>query len=78
MSIIDQIPQSQLSRKGQTGGISTSAKNSTNYDNTLVTTRGQGQVISQITPLNQSNLAPVPGETTDKSYINTAFNQSLK
>jgi hypothetical protein len=71
MSIINQISQSQLSKKSQTGGIAISNKNITNYDNTLVITRGQGKVISQIEPLNQSNLSLQPGETNDESYLNT-------
>ena len=47
------------------------SKNITNYDNTLVTTRGQGNVISQIELPNQSNLSLEPGETNDQSYSNT-------
>jgi hypothetical protein len=68
MSIINQISQSQLSVKGETGGIAINNKNVTNYNNTLVTTRGQGNVISQI---ELSNLSLEPGETNDQSYLNT-------
>jgi hypothetical protein len=78
MSILNQIPQSQLSRKGQTGGFSTNNKISANYDNTVVATRIRGQVITQINPINQSNLAPAPGESTDQSYLDNSFDQALK
>jgi hypothetical protein len=71
MSILNQTSQSQLSVKGKKGGIAINSKNITNYDNTLVTTRGQGNVISQIELPNQSNLSLEPGETNDQSYLNT-------
>lgn len=71
MSIINQISQSQLSSKSGKGGITNNSNNITNYDNTLVTTRGQGNVISQIEPPNQSNLSPEPGETNQQSYLIT-------
>jgi hypothetical protein len=71
MSILNQTSQSQLSVKGKKGGIDINSKNITNYDNTLVTTRGQGNVISQIELPNQSNLSLEPGETNDQSYLNT-------
>jgi len=66
MSILNQTSQSQLSVKGKKGGIAINNKNITNYDNTLVTTRGQGNVIPQIEPPNQSNLSPEPGKKPTK------------
>lgn len=78
MNILDQISQSQLSNKTETGGFKSDIKNSSNYDNTLIATKGNGKVISQIDPLSQSNLAPAPGATTDQSYIQTSFNQTIK
>jgi hypothetical protein len=71
MSILNQTSQSQLSVKGKKGGIAINSKNITNYDNTLVTTRGHGNLISQIELPNQSNLSLEPGETNDQSYLNT-------
>ena len=78
MSILDQVSQSQLSNKDKTSGIAVNSSNSSNYDNTLITTKGQGQVIQQIDPANQSNLAPAPGASSDQSYLTTIFDQTLK
>jgi len=78
MAILNQETQSQLSSKNNNGGIFTNRVNITNYDNTLIATAGKGQVISQIDPLNQSNLAPAPNAATDQSYLEQSFEQSIR
>ena len=78
MAIINQETQSQFASKNNKGGISTNIKNNTNYDNTLVSTSGQGKVIAQVNPLDSSNLSPKPGASTQESYIKKSFERSLK
>ena len=79
MAILNQETQSSLSNNKNTkGGLSTNLKGGTNYNNTLVSTKGQGKVISQVNPLDSSNLAPKPGSTNQQSYIEKSFGQSLK
>lgn len=78
MAIIKQETQSQFASKTNKGGVTTNIKNTTNYDNTLVSTAGKGQVISQVNPLDPSNLSPKPGSSSQQSYIKKSFDQSLK
>jgi hypothetical protein len=78
MAILNQTAQSQLSNKNKNAGVATSKANSTNYDNTLIITAGKGEVISQVDPLNQSNLAPAPNAAADQSYIKKAYDQNLR
>lgn len=78
MAILNQETQSQFANNTIKGGLSTNANDITNYDNTLVSTRGQGQVISQVNPLDPSNLAPKPGSASQQSYIQQSFEQSLR
>ncbi len=78
MSILNQETQSQLSNKNSNGGFSSNKASITNYDNTLIATAGKGQVISQIDPLSQSNLAPAPNAAADQSYLEKSFEQSIR
>ena len=78
MAILNQETQSQLSNKNKNAGVANSLASSTNYDNTLIITAGKGEVISQVDPLNQSNLAPAPNAAADQSYIKRAYDQNLR
>ena len=78
MAILNQETQSQFASNTRKGGLSTSTKDNTNYDNTLIKTRGQGEVINQVDPLNQSNLAPAPNAANSQSYIQQSFEQSIR
>jgi hypothetical protein len=64
MSILNQIPQSQLSTNTSSEGVQSDNKNNTNTDNTLLSPKDKIKVTSQIDPLKQSNLAPLPGSAT--------------
>lgn len=78
MAILNQETRSQLANNTNKGGIVTNVKNSTNYDNTLISTAGKGTVISQVNPLDPSILSPKPGATSDQSYTKQTFDQSLR
>jgi hypothetical protein len=64
MSILNQISQSQLSANTSSEGVQSDNKNNTNTDNTLLSPKDKIKVTSQIDPLKQSNLAPLPGSAT--------------
>ena len=78
MAIINQETQSQFASKTNKGGVTTNIKYTTNYDNTLISTVGSGEVISQVNPLDPSILSPKPGATSDQSYTKQTFDQSLR
>lgn len=78
MAILNQETQSQFASTNNKGGVTTNLRNTTNYDNTLISTAGKGTVVSQVDPLDPSILSPKPGDTADQSYLKNTFDQSLR